>query len=131
MYGGRREAEHEKVDHKESSDDEEVELVSHEKGAGGTDPRGAGFRETPEVSDAQRDEWLLKGLKGARPRREDVGRPPVIIEQMGVSDMEAAGGGGGGRYEGGTAQRSDSDVAAGAADFAGGGGENATEEGGS
>ena len=42
MDGGRREAEHEKVDHKESSDDEEVELLSHGKGAGGTDLRGGG-----------------------------------------------------------------------------------------
>ena len=69
------------------------------EGYGGTDPQGgggAGIRDTPEVSDAQRDEWLLKTelLKGARPRREDSGRPPVIIEQMGVADIEAAGGGG-------------------------------------
>ena len=40
MDGGRREAEHGKVDHKDSSDEEEVELLSHGKGAGGTDPRG-------------------------------------------------------------------------------------------
>ena len=37
-----------------------VELLSHGMGAGGTDPRGAGICDTPEVSDAQRDEWLLK-----------------------------------------------------------------------
>ena len=39
------------------------------------------------MSDAQRDEWLLKTepLKGARPRRENDGRPPVIIDQMGVA----------------------------------------------
>ena len=40
--GGRREAEHGKVDHKESSDDEEVELLAHRKGAGGIDLRGGG-----------------------------------------------------------------------------------------
>ena len=68
--GGRREAEHENVDHKESSDDEEVELLSHGKGAGGIELQGADIRDTPEVSDTQRDEWLLKTepLKGARPR---------------------------------------------------------------
>ena len=94
--GGR----HGKVDHKESSDDEEVELPSHVKGAGGTYPRGADIRETPEVSDAQRDECLLKTepLKGARPRWEDDGRPPVIIDQTGVADMEAAGGRSVGRW---------------------------------
>ena len=54
---------------------------------------GADIRDTPEVLDAQRDEWLLKmePLKGARPRWEDDGRPPVIIDQTGVADMEAAG----------------------------------------
>ena len=70
MDGGRREAEHRKVyvDHKESSDYEEVELLSHRKGAGGTDPRGADIRDTPEVSDARRDEWLFKTepLQGAQ-----------------------------------------------------------------
>ena len=49
--GGRRETEHEKVDHKESSGDEEVELLSHGKGAAGTDPRGADIRDTPEVNE--------------------------------------------------------------------------------
>ena len=89
MDGGRREAEHGKVDHKDSSDEEEVELLSHGKGAGGTDPRGVDIRDTPEVSDAQWDEWLLKTepLKGARPRWGDDGRPHVIIDQTGVADM--------------------------------------------
>ena len=54
------EAEHGKVDYKESSDDEEVELLSHRKGADGTDPIGADIRDMPETSDTQRDEWLLK-----------------------------------------------------------------------
>ena len=37
---------------------------------------GADIRDTPEVSDAQRDEWLLKTepLQGARPRWEDDGQ---------------------------------------------------------
>ena len=83
--GGRREAQHGKVDHKESSDDEEVELLSHRKRAGGIDPPGEDIRDTPEVSDAQQDEWLFKTepLQGARPRWEEDGRPPVVIDQTG------------------------------------------------
>ena len=129
--GGRREAEHGKVDYKESSDDEEVELFSRRKSAGGTDPPGVDIRDMPEVSDAQRDEWLFKTepLQGARPRWDEDGRPPMLFDQTGVVDMEAVGGGS--QSECGTARRSDPDVAARAVDFAGGGGENATEEGGS
>ena len=94
MDGDRREAEHGKVDHKESSDDEEVELLSHRKGAGGTDPPGADIRDMPEMSDTQWDEWLFKTepLQGARPRWDEDGRPPVVFDQTGVVDMEAAGG---------------------------------------
>ena len=55
MDGGRRKAKHGKVDHKESSDDEEVELLSHRKGAGGTDPPGADIRDTLETLNTQRD----------------------------------------------------------------------------
>ena len=89
--GGWREAEHGKVDHKESSDDEEVELLSHRKGAGGTDPPGADVRDTPETSGTQRDEWLFKTepLQGARPRWDEDGRPPVVFDQTGVVDIEA------------------------------------------
>ena len=58
MDGGRREAKHEKVDHKESLDDEEVELLSHGKGAGGTDPWGVDIRDPPEVSDGVDDVWV-------------------------------------------------------------------------
>ena len=87
------------------------------------------------MSDAQRDEWLLKmePLQGARPRWEDDGRSPGGLIRRGLlTTWRPPGGGGGGvgQSEGGTAQRSEPDVAAGAADFAGGG-ENATEEGGS
>ena len=44
------EAELGKVDYKESSDDEEVELLSHRKGADGTDPPGADIRDMPETN---------------------------------------------------------------------------------
>ena len=47
--GGRREVEHGKVDYKGSSDDEEVELLLHRKGADGTDPLGADIHNIPDV----------------------------------------------------------------------------------
>ena len=94
MDRGRREAEHGKVDHKESSDDEEVELISHRKGACGTDPPGANIHDTPETSDTQRDEWLfrMEPLQEAGPRWDEDGQSPVVFDQMGVVDIEAAGG---------------------------------------
>ena len=48
----------------------------------------------PEASDTQRDEWLLKTepLQEARPKLNKGGRPPVVPDQMGVVDLEAAGG---------------------------------------
>ena len=57
---GRLEAEHGKLDNRDSSDDEEVKLLSHRKGADEPDPLGADICDVPEVSDTQRDEWLLK-----------------------------------------------------------------------
>ena len=88
------EAEHGKLDYRESSDDEEVKLNSHRKGADELDPPGADIRDMPEASDTQRDEWLLKTepLQGARPRWNKDGRPPVVPDQTGVVDIEAAGG---------------------------------------
>ena len=51
------EAEHGKLDYKDSSDDEEVKLLPH-------------IRDVREASDTLRDEWLLKTepLHGARPK---------------------------------------------------------------
>ena len=88
------EAEHGILDYRESSDDEEVKLNSHRKGAGESDPPGVDIRDMPEVSNTQRDEWLVKTepLQGARPRWNNDGRPPVVPDQMGVVDIEAAGG---------------------------------------
>ena len=54
------EAEHGKLDYRESLDDEEVKLNSHRKGADEPDPPGADIHDMPEASDTQRDEWLLK-----------------------------------------------------------------------
>ena len=94
MDGGRMEAEHGKVDYKGSLDDEEIELLLHRKGADGTDPLRAYICDMPETSDTQRDEWLLKTepLQGGRPRWNKDGRPPVVLDQTGVVDIEAAGG---------------------------------------
>ena len=60
------------------------------QGADEPDPPGADIRDMPEAS----DEWLLKTkpLQGARPRWNKDGRPPVILNQMGVIDIKAAGG---------------------------------------
>ena len=45
---------------KSLSDDEEVKLNSHRKGAEELDPPGVDIRDILEASDTQRDEWLLK-----------------------------------------------------------------------
>ena len=67
---GRLEAEHGELDYRDSSDDEEVMLLPHRKGADEHDRPGADIRDVPEASDTQWDEWLLKTepLQGARPK---------------------------------------------------------------
>ena len=87
------------MDYKDSSDDEEVKLLSHKKGADEPDQPGADIRDVPEASDTQRDKWLFKTepLHGARPKWHrggggGRGRPPVVSEQTGVLDTEATGG---------------------------------------
>ena len=67
---GRIAAEHGKLDYKDSSEDEEVKLLSRRKGANEPDPPGADIRDVPEASDTQRDEWLRRTepLQGARPK---------------------------------------------------------------
>ena len=94
MDEGRLEAEHGELDYRDSSDDEEVMLLPHRKGADESDPPGADIRDVPEASDTQRDEWLLKTkpLHGARPKWNKGGRPPVVPDRTGVLDIEAAGG---------------------------------------
>ena len=91
---GRMETEHGKLDYREYLDDEEVKLNSHKKGADEPDLPGADIRRMPEASDTQQDEWLLKTepFQGARPRWNKDGRPPVVPDQMGLLDIEAAGG---------------------------------------
>ena len=64
------EAEHGMLDYKDSSENEEVKLLSHRKGANEPDPPGAYICDVPDASDTQRDEWLLRTepLQGARPK---------------------------------------------------------------
>ena len=83
---GRVEADYGKLDYKDSSDDEEVKLLPHRKGADEPDPPGADIRDVPEALDTQRDEWLLKmePLHGARPKwHRGGGGPPVVSKQTG------------------------------------------------
>ena len=47
MDKGRVEAEHGKLDYKDSSDDEEVKLLPHRKDTDETDPPGADIRDVP------------------------------------------------------------------------------------
>ena len=84
---GRLEAKHGELDYRDFSDDEEIKLLSHRKGADEPDPPGADIRDVPEASDTQRDEWLpkMEPLQGARPKwnKGGGGRPPVVPDQTG------------------------------------------------
>ena len=88
------EAEHVKLDNRDSTDDEEVRLLPHMRGMDEPDPPGSDIRYGPNTSDTQRDEWLLKTepLQGARPKCNIGERPPVVNDQTGVLDLEATGG---------------------------------------
>ena len=91
---GRVEAEDGKLNYEDFSDDEEVKLLPHQKGADEPDPPGADIRDVPEESGTQQEEWLLtmEPLNGARPKWNRVGQPPVVPEQTRGVDAEASGG---------------------------------------
>ena len=90
---GRVEAEDEKLDYKDSSDDEEVRLLLPRKGADERDPPGPDIRDVPEVSSTQREDWFhTEPLHGARPKWNLAGRPPVVPEETRVLEAEATGG---------------------------------------
>ena len=57
---GRLEAEHVKLDYRDSTDDEEVRLLPHRRAMDESDPPDLDIRDGPNTSDTQRDEWLLK-----------------------------------------------------------------------
>ena len=58
------------LDNRDSSDDEEVKLLSHRKGADEPDQPEADIHDVPEAWDTQWDEWLprTEPLQGARPK---------------------------------------------------------------
>ena len=101
MDEGRLETDHGKLVNRDSSDDEEIRLFPHIKGADEPDPPGADIRDGPNASDTQRDEWLLKTepLQGAHPKWNKGEQPPVITDRTGVLDLEATGGVGGRNVE--------------------------------
>ena len=125
---GRMEAEHGKLDYKDSSEHEEVKLFSHSKGADEPDPPGADIRDVPEASGTQRDEWLLRTepLQGARPKWIKGGDPQWYPSRQGAWTMKPLGGS---RPEHGTSWRSDPSDATGSAKHARCGRGNSTEEG--
>ena len=126
---GRVEAEDEKLDYEDSSDDEEVKLLLPRKGADERDPPGAYIRDVPEASGTEREDWFhTEPLHGARPKWNLAGRPQVVSEEPKVLEAEATGGVVGPGHRG--AQSSGSTVATGSAEHAGYGSGNATKEGG-
>ena len=80
------EAEHGKLDYRDSTDDEEVRLLPHRRGVDEPDLPGSDIRDGPNTLDTQRDEWLLKTepLQGARPKWNIGERPPVVNDRTGV-----------------------------------------------
>ena len=87
-------SEHGRMDFRNFTDDEEVTLLPHKRGTEVPDNPGTDVRDGPDKLDTQREDWLLQTepLHGARPRRNERERPPVINDQSGVLDLEAAGG---------------------------------------
>ena len=97
MNDGRLEADHWGLDYRNFTDDEEVTLLPHKREMEVPDNPGSDIHDGPDTSDTQREDWLLQTepLHGARPRRLERERPPVINDRSGVLDLEAAGGLGG------------------------------------
>ena len=73
---GRLEAEDGKLDYEDFSDDEEVKLLPHRKGADEPDPPRTDVRDVPDLSMV-----MTEPLNGARPKWNRAGRPPVGPEQ--------------------------------------------------
>ena len=91
------EAGHRRLDYIIFTGDEKVTILPHKRDLEVPDNPDTDIRERPDMSDTQREDWLLQmePLHGARPME----RPPVINDRSGGLDLEAAGvwGGGGGR----------------------------------
>ena len=76
----RLEADHQRLDYRNFMDDEEVTLLHHKRDTDVPDNPVSDVRDGPYMSDTQREDWLLQTepLHGARPRRTERGRPPLI-----------------------------------------------------
>ena len=82
---GRAEAEDGKLDFEEFSDDTEVELLLHRKGADERGPPGADIRDVPEASGTQREDWShMEPLHEARPKWNRTGRPSGCLRSLGI-----------------------------------------------
>ena len=94
MNDGQLEADHRRLDNRNFTDDEEVTLLPHKRDTDVPDNPVSDVRDGPDTLDTQREEWLLQTepLHGARPRRNERERPPVIEDRAGALDLEAAGG---------------------------------------
>ena len=90
---GRLEADHRRLDYRKFTDDKEVTLLPHKRDTDVPDNPVPEVRDGPDTLDTQREDWLLQTepLHGARPRRNERERPPVIDDRAGVLDLEAAG----------------------------------------
>ena len=100
VNGDRMEADHRRLDYRIFTDNKEVTLLPHKRDTEVPDNPGTDIRDRPDMSDSQREDWLLQTepLQGARPRQTDRERPPVINDRSGVLDLEAAGVWGAGRW---------------------------------
>ena len=96
MNGDRMEADHRRLDYRIFTDDEEVTMLPHKRDLEVPENQDTDIRERPDVSDTQREDWLLQTepLHGARLRE----RPPVINNRSGDLDLEATGVWGAGRW---------------------------------
>ena len=97
MDDGRLDAEHVKLDYRDSTDDEEVRLLSHRRGMDEPEPPGLDICDGPNTSDTQR--YKMEPLQGARPKWNIGERHPVVNDWTGVLDLEATGGVGGRNME--------------------------------
>ena len=97
----RLEADRQRLDYINFKDDEEVTLLHHERDRDVPDNPGLDVHDGPDTSDTQREDWLLQTepLHGARPRRTERERPPLIGDHTGVMDLEAGGDTGGRKVE--------------------------------
>ena len=94
MNDGRLEADHMRLDYRNVTDDEEVMLLLHKRDPDVRDNPVSDVRDGSDTLDTQQEDWLLQTepLHGARPRRNERERPPVIEDRAVALDLEAAGG---------------------------------------